>query len=102
MILQTIGFISVLFVVSVLQIYIAESKEGRMVLSRTSSLAVPGGEWTVDSILENPETARLFELHLVREFGIESLLFIRAIDEWNANFSKSSSGRVLQKLCRIS
>ena len=45
-----------------------------------------GSSHSLDEILVNPIKAEAFEQHLVRELGIESLLFIRDAGNWKAKY----------------
>jgi hypothetical protein len=112
LVMQTLGFCGVLYVVSLLQVYTASRKEGRIKMhrqkatrnlhgndvgsendraSKNASSHAPGGAWTVQSILDNAQLAELFEKHLTAELAVESLLFVRAIEDWKAKYATSST-----------
>jgi hypothetical protein len=43
------------------------------------------------SIRANPTVEQLFEQHLVLELGLESLLLLRAVDEWKRNYHDTTA-----------
>ncbi|KAH9256994.1 hypothetical protein BASA81_004815 [Batrachochytrium salamandrivorans] len=79
---------------SLVQLYLAKQKQKHMTIaelsddsSTTSQQHKPQQQpLTLDQILANPRLERAFENHLKREYGMESLLFLRDVKQWQATF----------------
>jgi len=90
---QALGFLSDLFMSTVVQVWLARRREpgvrksGQVTSSFASSTeSATGGrvpvELTLDAVMQDAELAKRFEAHLVHEFAVESLLFVRAHAEY--------------------
>lgn len=83
---------------SLVQLYLAKSKQKHLTIAELSDDAAAQQQQQqqhkshaqqpalVDQILTNPRLERAFELHLKREYGMESLLFLRDVKQWKATF----------------
>jgi len=94
----SLSFAGCLGVSSLLQVYIAVKQERALRAARRVSKSVQSrvestttasqiaDQSPIDALLADKNLTNKFEEHLAAELGLESLLFIRAVDEWKLHY----------------
>jgi hypothetical protein len=80
--LITVSLWAALLINTVLQLLLARQAQNLVIPHRTVSMATTD----LNAILADKELCDAFEQHLVQEFGIESLLFVKDVALWKSTF----------------